>query len=76
MVKYKYEITYFDPADEEGRREKTWKFRTLKGARAQQEDLSIVWETPKKEIHIRTINKVAHKVGRLHIKSVKKLKNI
>ena len=55
MVKYKFQITYFDPADEEGRREKTWKFRTLKGAKTQQEDLSIVWNTPKKEIRIKRI---------------------
>lgn len=52
---YKYQITYSYPADEEALRKKTWKFRTLKGARAKQEDLSIVWDTPKKEIHIEKI---------------------
>jgi hypothetical protein len=55
MEKHKYQITYFDPADEEGRREKTWKFRTIKGATAQQEDLSIVWDTPKEEISIEKV---------------------
>jgi hypothetical protein len=73
MVKYKYQITYFDPADPAGMKEKTWKFRTLKGARAQQEDLAIVWETPKKEIHIQALKRVAHKLPRLHIKSIKTL---
>ena len=50
MAKFKYQITYFDPADEGGRKEKTWKFRTLKGARAQLEDLKIVWDLGNNEL--------------------------
>ena len=50
MAKYKYQITYFDPADESGMREKIWKFKTLKEAKAQQEDLKIVWDLTDDEL--------------------------
>ncbi len=53
--KYKYQITYFNPADEEGMREKTWEFGTLTEAKTQQEDLSTVWNTPREDIRIEII---------------------
>ena len=47
MVKCKkarYEVSYFDPKDPNAMREKTWKFKSIKEARKQQEDLKVVWE--------------------------------
>lgn len=56
---YMYEITYIDPADLEGMKSKTWRYKTLKEAKDQQEDLAVVWRISEgeieKEIPIRRI---------------------
>lgn len=51
----RYSITYFDPEDEEGERDKTWYFDDLEKAKAWREELSVFWDTPEKDIKIQDI---------------------
>lgn len=54
---YRYKITYFDPSDPEGRRIKTWYFRTLAGARHKQADLRVAWKDPAWHFPIRKVKR-------------------
>ncbi len=39
----RYAITYFDPEDEEGMRERTWMFETKEDAEEWRRELEVVW---------------------------------
>ena len=51
----RYEVSYIDPADPNGMNEKTWKFKTIKEAKLQQDDLETVWKTSRKEFPIKKV---------------------
>ena len=41
--KYGYKFSYFDPADPEGIKDKTWRFRTKQQALAERRDIANFW---------------------------------
>ncbi len=53
--KFKYFITYFDPADPKAERIKTWNFKTLPEARKWQKELKVVWKASAKDFPIKKI---------------------
>jgi len=56
-IKYKYEVSYYDPNDPSGERWKTWRYTTLKKARIKRNELLECWEATKSEIPINKIKR-------------------
>ncbi len=50
-----FEIGYFDPADPEGERWKTWKSKSKKKLKVVQDDLKVAWDADAREFPIKKV---------------------